>query len=256
MSKNNENEPISMSCYLGNLASTLTVPVVHFPKKTQLVSAKLLNGAAIAASDTSFVTLQLLNGMTPVATLDTRLANQGAVIANVAKNFALLVSSLDPLTDLSLSYVDQEGLPEITRIATVADVSGSLDQKSFTIYDEVGSVGVWIDLNNAGGSAPVGAAAKARQIAIHTINTGDSAATVATKIAAALEADSKFSALVDPSHTSQVVVTSSTSGTRTDASNAAGGESPGFTISVDQQGVAAVSEALTNAQLVLDFFPL
>ncbi len=79
-------------------------------------------------------------------------------------------------------------------ITTVADVAGSLDQKYFVLADEVGTVGFWIDVDNGGGSAPAGALAAARQVEITTVATGDSAATVATKVAAAISADSKFTA--------------------------------------------------------------
>lgn len=83
---------------------------------------------------------------------------------------------------------------EVTSITTVADVSDSLDGLYFVLRDEVGTVGVWIDVDDGGGSAPAGALACARQIEVTTIATGDSAATVASKIAAVLEADSKFTA--------------------------------------------------------------
>lgn len=79
-------------------------------------------------------------------------------------------------------------------ITTVADSGGSLDQKYFILADEVGTVGFWIDVDDGGGSAPAGALAAARQVEITTIATGDSANDVATKVAAAIEADSKFSA--------------------------------------------------------------
>ena len=79
-------------------------------------------------------------------------------------------------------------------ITTVADVAASLDGKYFILADEVGTVGFWIDVDNGGGTAPAGALAAARQVEITTIATGDAASVVATKVAAAIEADSKFSA--------------------------------------------------------------
>lgn len=79
-------------------------------------------------------------------------------------------------------------------ITTVADVAGSLDGKYFILADEVGTVGFWIDVDDGGGSAPAGALAAARQVEITTIATGDAASVVATKVAAAIHADSKFTA--------------------------------------------------------------
>lgn len=82
-------------------------------------------------------------------------------------------------------------------VLCVADVADNLDQKYFILRDEVGTVGVWLDVDDGGGSAPAGALACNRQIEVTTIVTNDSAATVASKIAAVLEADSKFSASAD-----------------------------------------------------------
>lgn len=77
-------------------------------------------------------------------------------------------------------------------IATVADVSSSLDGKYFIIPDEAGTVAFWIDVGDGGGSAPAHGADRA--VEITTISANDTAAQVATKIAAAIQADSKFSA--------------------------------------------------------------
>jgi len=78
-------------------------------------------------------------------------------------------------------------------ITTIADTAGVLDQKYFVLADEVGTVGFWINDNGAG-TAPAGALAAARQVEISTIVSGDSASVVATKVAAAINADSKFTA--------------------------------------------------------------
>lgn len=82
-------------------------------------------------------------------------------------------------------------------VLCVADVASSLDGKYFVLRDEVGTVGVWIDVGDGGGAAPAGALACDRQIEVSTISADDAASVVATKIAAALEADSKFTASAD-----------------------------------------------------------
>jgi hypothetical protein len=118
-------------------------------------------------------------------------------------------------------------------VGTVADVADSLDGKYFVLRDEVGTVGVWIDVDDDGAAAPAGATACARQIEITTIATGDSAATVATKIAAVLEADSKFSASADGT-TITVTCVAYAPGVGT-----IGNGDSGFTVARTQLGVKA-----------------
>jgi hypothetical protein len=86
MSKNNENNPISVSIHLGSLTTDgAVVPVMYVPKKAKLVSAHILDGAGVAADNSNYVVLTLKNGSTAVASLDTRAAHEGALTANVAK---------------------------------------------------------------------------------------------------------------------------------------------------------------------------
>lgn len=117
------------------------------------------------------------------------------------------------------------GLAEITTVTAVANVSDSLDQTYFTIYDEAGSVGVWFD-TNASGSDPTGAA---RAIKV-TLTSDDTAAEVATALQSAIDGDTKFSATVSDD---EVTITSSTVGEKTDAAD----NDTSFTIAVSQQGV-------------------
>lgn len=89
---------------------------------------------------------------------------------------------------------DVVGTPTSYDITTSADVAGSLDQKYFIINDSIGSVAVWIDLNNAGNPAPIHGANRA--IKVSTINTNDSANNVAAKIGTAIQLDNAFSVMV------------------------------------------------------------
>lgn len=118
-------------------------------------------------------------------------------------------------------------------VLCVADVADSLDQKYFVLRDEVGTVGVWIDVDDGGGSAPAGAAACARQIEVTTIETGDSASVVASKIAAVLENDSKFSASADGA-----TITVTTVAYQVGIGTIGNGDS-GFTVTRTQDGVYA-----------------
>ncbi len=256
MSRSNENNPSLASVHIGSVSSGVQVPAFHLPRKSKLKSAKLLNGAAVSASDSNYMTLTLKNGSTTIATLDTRSGNQGAISANVAKSFAL-VAGLEVMAagdNLSLVYAENEGVKEITRIVCVADVADSLTGTGFILYDEVGSVGVFFDNGNAGATAPTDVGAAARQIEVNTQATGSTAQQMATALAAKLDADSKFVAVVDPDDDTAVLCTASVVGTRVDVADSADGAT-GFDFSVDQQGVAVVAEALTNAKLVLEYFP-
>jgi hypothetical protein len=118
-------------------------------------------------------------------------------------------------------------------ITAVADVSSSLDGKYFVLPDENGTVGFWIDVADGGGSAPAGALAADRQVEITTIAENDADTAVATKIAAAIEADSKFSAVA-----SGAVVTATCLAFAPGDGSAAAGDS-GFTVAKTQAGVYA-----------------
>jgi uncharacterized phage protein gp47/JayE len=63
----------------------------------------------------------------------------------------------------------------------------SVNGKYFLVYDSLGSVAIWYDLNNSG-ITPEPSVGQRRSIRITTVNTGDSAATIATKTVAALVA--------------------------------------------------------------------
>lgn len=114
------------------------------------------------------------------------------------------------------------------------DAISSLHQKFFVIYDQAGSVGVWFDVGNQGASAPAGVGALDRAIAVTTIVAGDSASDVATKIAAAVDADSQFSGSAS---SNELVIEDANAGERTDAT---AGDS-GFTVNVLIQGSSLVN---------------
>ncbi|MEA3558600.1 MAG: hypothetical protein U9R75_05035 [Candidatus Thermoplasmatota archaeon] len=121
---------------------------------------------------------------------------------------------------------------EVTSISTVADSSDSLDGAWFQMADNAGSVGVWIDTDDSGTAEPAGSGSLARSIEITTIATDDTAATVATAIAAIINADSEFSA---SAVSNLITITDAETGTRTDAAE---GASTGFAFSVTNQGAA------------------
>jgi hypothetical protein len=114
----------------------------------------------------------------------------------------------------------------------VADESDSLDGKYFILRDKAGTVAFWIDTDNSGTSEPSHGAT--RGVEITTIATDDNAATVATKIAAAIDADGGFSAEVDGDDNSLVLVTAVDFFT----SSGTGAGNSGFTVTTLEAGVA------------------
>jgi len=135
------------------------------------------------------------------------------------------------------NVIDPTSVKEVSTITTIADVADSLDGTYFVIYDDVGSVGVWFDVDNSGTTIPSGASACDRAIEITTVNTNDSANTVATKVAAALDADSKFVAVAA---TNVATVTDANYGARTDIT---AGDT-GFSVAVTTQGAAGINPSV------------
>jgi hypothetical protein len=110
MSLHNANNPQVSIIPLGSLATDNTqIPGMYFAKKSKIVSAHIMNGAAIAASDTDFVQvgLQLTGGATVFAEIDSRAAHENGLAKNVAK--ALNVAEDDVPADSSLEVDYQEG---------------------------------------------------------------------------------------------------------------------------------------------------
>ena len=115
-------------------------------------------------------------------------------------------------------------------VVCVADSSDSLDGKYFDIYGaDNHKTQVWIDVDNSGTSQPTGSGSYIHNIEVTGIATNDSANTVATQVAGAINANSEFSASAD---TNTVTITLIDSGEKTDAH---AGNS-GFTVSVVTTG--------------------
>ncbi len=137
------------------------------------------------------------------------------------------------------------GLPEITRVTTLADVAGSLDEAYFVIRDGAATtVAVWF-AHSGGSTAPTG---YTRNLKVD-INNNDSANTVATKLRNAVDADAQFSAAVSGN---QVTITNVYIGVVADVVD--GTDPTGFTFLVTQQGVNidTASQLATKIQLAVD----
>lgn len=118
---------------------------------------------------------------------------------------------------------------EISQITTVADVAGSLDRTTFIIYDQNGSVGVWIDVDDSGSTIPPAALAADRALEVTGVITNDSDSAVAAAIAATLGADPEFSS---GAVGAVLTVTDAAQGARVDVAEV----DTGFAFLVTQQG--------------------
>jgi hypothetical protein len=113
-----------------------------------------------------------------------------------------------------------------------AGVDSALHLKTFIISDNAGTVGFWIDVDNAGGSIPAEATACDRAVEITTVNSAMTAAQVATVVAAAIDGDAEFVAPVPGA--AIIAVTDASTGARADGS----ASTSGFTVSTTTQGAA------------------
>ena len=126
------------------------------------------------------------------------------------------------------------GVQHVTRIVVVADVSGSLDGKTFILFDDDGTVAFWIDVDNSGTVIPPAALAADRAVEITDISTDDSATDVGAIIVLAINNDDpndEFTAATSVGGTFDV--TNKEKGTR-DASSAG---DTGFTVTTITEGV-------------------
>lgn len=118
MSLNNENNPQYISVVHGSVSGDLTVPVMYFPKKVKLIGAYVINGASVAASNSDYATIRLLNGSTELAELDTRAAHENGLTANVAKAMNLSDANdhgqveIAAGSTIKVEYNETEGTPD------------------------------------------------------------------------------------------------------------------------------------------------
>ncbi len=85
MSKSNENEPLAVMLIHGSIgASVAGVPCMWIPKKSKVLAMHIADKLGVAADNTNYLLVQVKVGSAVVAQLDTRAANQGALVAGVS----------------------------------------------------------------------------------------------------------------------------------------------------------------------------
>lgn len=109
MALNNENNPSIMVVSLGSVTTDETaLPVAHLLKKSKIKSVRIVNGAAIEASDTNYVELALRKGTTEIATYDSRAAGQGALVALVSKPMVMVAGQEIQVAGSDLNFLYEE----------------------------------------------------------------------------------------------------------------------------------------------------
>lgn len=133
---------------------------------------------------------------------------------------------------------DSAAVAQVEDLTCPADVGGNLDADGVLLYDDAGSVAFWIDVDNSGTTIPAWASAADRAVEVTTITTGMTAAQVATQMALAIDADSKFSA---PAPGAAVVTITHTPAGARDAEGEDGSGSGGFSFASVTTGADAVN---------------
>lgn len=128
---------------------------------------------------------------------------------------------------------------------SLGSATNSLNEKYFILRDSLGTVAFWYDTT---GIAPEPLHGASRAVRITTVNSGDSANTIATKTAVVITNDTNFSATV---LSNVVTVTDAQNGARLPAS--AG--TSGFVVAEVTPGADSVSETITEPASFL-IFPL
>ena len=160
------------------------------------------------------------------------------------KLVATVTTTNDEKASLATGVAGTSGFT-VTQTVTGTDPT-PLDGLFFVIEDEDGSVAVWFDVDSTGTLEPVHGAD--RSILVSTVVTGDTATTVAARIATAVAADAKFGA---SSVGAVATITDADTGNRPSPSSG----TSGFTVATDTNGSSGVLESVTQANSVI-IFPL
>ena len=108
---NNENSAQSIQVPLGSISADGSVLAGYIPAKSKLKSCKLVNGAAIAQSDTDYVDLQLKIGSTKLAGFSTKLTGGNGALSN-----GVLVDMV----------VESKEIPAGSKLEVVYDETGNI----------------------------------------------------------------------------------------------------------------------------------
>lgn len=173
--------------------------------------------------------------------IKSRLHVRVATIADVDLSSDLSVATID---GVSLSVGDrilvknQDDSQDINTIDTTGATGSGINGTYFILYDENGSVAFWIDTDDSGTLIPDNATLADRAIEITTIAAADTAGTIATKIRAVINTDSKFSAPAPAGNVITVTLVQAR------CVNAADEGTSGFTITNTQNGCSSIDHGM------------
>ena len=88
--KFNQDNPLVAVVHVGSPSADALVPAFASSKRITITRVALLNGAAVAASDTDYLKLELKVGGTIVAELDSRAAHENALAQNAIEALNLV----------------------------------------------------------------------------------------------------------------------------------------------------------------------
>ncbi len=118
----NERNPNLDEIHIGTQSATITLPGKYFRKHSKIKNVYYLDQAGIPADNTNFLQISLQDlSAVEYAKLDTRAANDGAVVANTAKPMALSVQSDDSQAAISA----EEDVPAGTNLRLVITKNGT-----------------------------------------------------------------------------------------------------------------------------------
>lgn len=123
---NNQNALHTQIIDLGSITADADVYGAYFPQKSKIVSAYLVNGAGISASDTDKAVIDLKNGSTLIARHSTAATGgNGALTANVPAAMTLQSASnggvnVDAGSWLKVAY-DESGTYAMTSAKVIVN---------------------------------------------------------------------------------------------------------------------------------------
>lgn len=118
----NENNPRLMCIPLGSSTADAVTLAGVSNKAITVKGVNLLNAAAIAASDTDYVKVELKKGSTIVAELDSRAAHENGIAQNAKEPLNLVSSSVSEVAASSVLSVNYDETDSGTNVALTGAV--------------------------------------------------------------------------------------------------------------------------------------
>ena len=118
---NNENATQVSVLDLGSITADADVFGMYFPKKSKIVSAKIVNGAGISQSDTDYGIVKLMDGSVEKAKHSTKLTGgDSALVANVPASMVVSDDDVAAGSYLKANY-DETGTYAMTSAKLIVE---------------------------------------------------------------------------------------------------------------------------------------